>query len=334
MKYEVRTSINASSRKAGRIISALLFISLFTVCPFIYSQAPGDVVNDSGNYRLGVGDVLRVVVLKQAELSQDNLRISNEGTIRMPMLADPIPALCMTEAELSAELTEKYKKYLLNPHIYVTVREFNANPVAVVGAVTTPGRFQLQRPMRLLEVLTLVNGPSPRAGRTVQIIRTSGIKSCEVTTVGGSETNSMGEDVLALPLAEVMKGEDRVNPFVRSGDLIRVNEAEIKQAFIIGNVKAAKAIDLNEPVTLSRAIAMAGGHSQGAKIEKIRISRQTPGTFEKTNIVANLKDINNKKQDDILLEPNDVVDVPSDTGIGATLKQVITGMIRVPFIMP
>ena len=74
--------------KCGRLILAALTFA-FVVSSGTYGQSPVRISQsaDNGNYKIGVGDVLKIVVLKQDLLSQDNVRVSNEGTIRMPMLS-------------------------------------------------------------------------------------------------------------------------------------------------------------------------------------------------------------------------------------------------------
>lgn len=306
-----------------------------------FGQAQIELPKTNANYKIGVGDVLQVTVVKQTLLSLDGVRVSNEGTIRLPMLDADIPAACLSEADLTAEVTKRYKKYLLNPQVYVAVREFNANPIALVGAVNAPGRFQLQRPMRLLELLTRVNGAAPNAGKIIQIIRNSNAGNCGNSapkTAGDSTVDEAAQEIISLPLAEVIKGNEAFNPFVESGDIIRVTEAQLEQAFLIGNVKTALTINLREPVTLTKAIAMAGGVAPDARIERVKISRQSPDSLAKTEIIVNLKDINKHLQDDILLQPNDIIDVPGASGTRKFLKDVFRSVIpavtRVPLIIP
>lgn len=328
------------------IFSAIaVFICLFgaSLSSPAQKQTEPELPKMNGNYRIGVGDVLRVMVVKQNLLSVDGVRVGNDGTIRLPMLDAEITAACLTEAELSAAITNKYKKYILNPQVYVAVREFNANPVAFVGAVVAPGRFQLQRPTRLLELLTFVNGPASNAGKNVQIIRNPkqfqcGQNETKTTEMNAGEINAAEQEIISLPLAEVLKGGENFNPLLQSGDIIRIAEAELEQAFVIGNVKSAATINLREPVTLSKAIAMAGGIAPGANIEKVKISRQQPNTLAKTEIIVNLKDINKRSQDDILLQPNDIVDVPGASGTRKFLRDIFRTVIpvvtRVPVVIP
>ena len=315
-------------------IAAIGFISVLNI-----AGQPNGGRAETGNYKIGPGDILKVLVLKQDILTQDAVRVNNDGTIQMPMIESPIPAACLTEDELASDLTARYKKYILNPQIYVSVREFNANYVAVVGAVVTPGRFRLQRPMRLLELLTFVNGPTMNAGQQVQLIRDLNADICGgVVTVSGNGTSAQSEagkqEIITISLTDLLKGDESANPYVQAGDVIRIDEADVKQAFIIGNVKAATTINLKEPVTLSRAIAMAGGTASGAQINKIKISRQSSGSLSKTEIIADLKAINSRKQEDIVLEPNDIVDVPGPSGARKFFKDIIRGVVPVVTRMP
>lgn len=319
-----------------------VLIILFALSGFTPAQNVAEQnLQKNSNYKIGVGDVLKILVVKQAVLSVDDVRVGNEGTIRMPMIDKDIPAACLTETELSAEITERYRKYILNPQIYVSVKEFNANPIAFVGAVVKPGRFQMQRPMRLLELLTLVNGPAANAGKDVQIIRAANANLCKNKTIKNTnsiEIDESQQEIITLPLEKVLNGDELANQYVQSGDIIRVPEAEILQAFVVGNVKTGATINLKEPVTLSKAIAMAGGVTPDANIEKIKILRQQPDRLSKTEIIANLKDINKHSQDDILLEPNDIVDVPGPSGSRKLIKDIFRAVIpavtRLPIIVP
>lgn len=331
------------TERGQRSVFFFIFLFSFVFCQPAQAQVPAESNSTevAGNYRIGVGDVLKIVVFKQDLLSMDGVRVANDGTIKMPVLKNEIPAACRTEAQLAALLTNQYREYLLDPQVYVAVKEYNSNPVSVLGAVLSPGRFQLQRPMRLLELLTYVNGPSPVAGKNVQIIRSPDAAPCEQTAAQKTPEAASDEppqEVISLPLEDVMKGDETANLFVRSGDIVRIGEAEQSFAFVIGSVKSAVTVNLKEPVTLTRAIAMAGGVAPGANVEKIKISRQAPGSLQKTEIVVNLKSINNRKREDVLLQADDIIDVPGESGTRKFLKDIFRAVIptvtRLPIVIP
>jgi polysaccharide export outer membrane protein len=156
------------------------------------AQNPGPItsasnLNDDDSYRVGPGDVLEVRVFGRPELGREQ-RIGNRGTIRLPFLEE-LQVACKTESELAQLIAEKYKKYLRDPQIDVFVKEYNSQPVAVIGSVAKPGRFQLQRRVRLLELLTFSGGPIMSAGGVIHIIRGSAPDFCEMYETGaGHET--------------------------------------------------------------------------------------------------------------------------------------------------
>lgn len=326
----------------GRGVLVLSAIVL-TLAGSLYSQSPvadASGARSIGAYQLGPGDVVRITVLKQDLLTQDNVRIGNDGKVRLLMLDEPIQAACFTEAEFAAAVTEKYRKYILNPQVYVAVREFNSSAVAVIGAVNSPGRFQLQRPVRLLEILSLVNGPSAAAGKELQILRTSGLVCDNGNTYTAVQwsPNSGEPEIISLNVDDVLGGATEANPLLRGGDIIRVVQAELKQAYIVGSVKNATTVNLKDPVTLSTAIAMAGGPLSGSQLDKVKITRQTPGSLSKKDIFVNLKEIRAGTRDDILLEANDVVDVPGPSAAKKFLKDIFRSIVpaftRAPVIIP
>jgi polysaccharide biosynthesis/export protein len=304
-------------------LASVLCLTLFS--GNLFAQEPPVPENaESGDvYRLGPGDVIDVVVARNETLSRAGVRIDNEGKIQLPMLDESIQAACLTERELAAVVKEKYLYYLKKPHVYVAVKEFNARSVAFIGAVNAPGRFQLQRQIRLLELLTFVNGPSSSAGRTIQIIRNPNVGYCEGKTL--VRKAAVQEEVNFFPLEDTLQAKETANPLVQSGDVIRIVEAE--QAYIIGNVKNSSVINLNEQVTLTQALAQAGGLLPDSDVTKIRIQRQTAGSLSKTEEVVNLKEITKKSKPDILLQPNDIVEVPAVGGSKRFFKDIIRTIV-------
>jgi len=277
-------------------------------------------------YRIGPGDILDIRVFNRPLLSRDAVRIDGRGVIRMPLIEGDIHAACLTEVELAEEIATRYLKYLRNPQIEVFVKEFQSQPVAVIGAVNSPGRFRLQRQVRLLELLTFANGPADRAGQTIQIIHTGDTSLCEKTGAV-SPDDVVASSFISYKLSDTLRGEDRANPYVRPGDVISVPDAD--QIYVVGNVFLPKAIALKEPITVSRAIAMAGGEQRDTKRDRVRIIRQLPGSTTKHEIYVDLKAIEKRQGEDIALQANDVVDVPASAG--KTLLRSLVGTI-VPMV--
>ena len=110
-------------------------------------------------------------------------------------------------------------------------------------------------------------------------------------------------------LADTLQGNPKANPYIEPGDIVTLPEATM--IYVVGNVYTPLTIPLKEPITLSRAVAMAGGVKQDSKKDKVRIVRQEPGSTTSKEIIADLSAIERKNAEDIALLPNDIVDVPT-----------------------
>ncbi len=287
---------------------------------------------DDARYRIGPGDVLNIVVRKAPELS-GLVRVDQRGMIRLPMIDQEVTAACRTESELAARITSLYLEYKKSPSVEVFVAEFQSRPVAVIGAVNAPGQFRLQRQVRLLELLSFAGGPSKEAGRTINVIHTGGPVVCQKDSSDVSATPAL-QGLGMIKLNDTLRGKEDANPFVQPGDIVQIPEAD--QVFVIGHVVQPRAIVLKDKViTVSWAVAMAGGASRDGQTSNIRIIRETEGGG-KTELPVNLKAIQKHQAPDITLLPNDIVEVGSSTGKmilgilqGAVPSAISQGVIRV-----
>lgn len=288
---------------------------------------------DDMRYRIGPGDVLGILVRKSPELSLEAVRVDQRGMIHIPMIEGEVAAACRTENELAAEIAKLYLEFKNNPSVEVFVRDFQSRPVAVIGAVNAPGQFRMQRQVRLLELLSSAGGPAPAAGRVIHVIHTGGPNICEKPR-GENEAEVATTGLGVFNLNETLKGGVESNPFVQPGDIVSLPEAD--QVFVVGYVNSPRPIALKDkPISVSRAIAMAGGPQRDAKTSKIRIVRQVGEGEKKQEMIVDLSAIQKQKAEDIILLPNDIVEVPSSTGklilsalTGALAPAVTQGVIR------
>lgn len=270
-------------------------------------------------YRIGTGDVLDIRIYNRPQLSREAVRVEGSGMIRMPLIETEIQASCQTEGELAKEIASRYTKYYRNLQVDVFIKEYHSRQVAVIGAVNDQSRFELQRRVRLLELLTYAKGPSAKAGQTINIVHSTSISPCKQATEP--------EDNLAFSsfkLSDVLEGKPESNPYLEAGDIVTIPEAD--QVYVVGNVFQPLTIPLREPVTLTRAIAMAGGLRQDTKKDKIRVLRQEPGTSVRKEIVVDLAAIEKKRSEDLALAPNDIIDVPTSAG-KSFLRSLVQGVV-------
>src|SRR5678816_1845550 len=132
-------------------------------------------------YRIGPGDVLDIRVYNRPQLSREAVRVEGNGIIRMPLVDNDIQAACLTEGELAKEISSRYARYYKNLQVDVFIKEYHSRQVAIIGAVNEQSRFELQRRVRLLELLTYAKGPSSKAGQTINVVHSTGVSPVSYT---------------------------------------------------------------------------------------------------------------------------------------------------------
>jgi len=270
-------------------------------------------------YRIGAGDVLDIRIYNRPQLSREAVRVEGSGMIRMPLIETEIQAACLTEGELAKEISTRYAKFYKNLQVDVFIKEYHSRQVAIIGAVNDQSRFELQRRVRLLELLTYAKGPSPRAGQTINIVHSTASSPCKK-----DDDTDASAAFTSYKLSDVLQGDPKSNPYLEAGDIVTLPEAD--QVYVVGNVFSPLTIALKEPITLTRAIAMAGGLKQDTRKDKIRVLRQEPGTTIRKEITVDLYAIEKKRSEDLALLPNDIIDVPTSAG-KSFLRSLVQGVV-------
>jgi polysaccharide export outer membrane protein len=270
-------------------------------------------------YRIGPGDVLDIRIYNRPQLSRDAVRVEGNGMIRMPLIENEVQAGCLTEGELAKEISTRYARYYKNLQVDVFIKEYHSKQVAIIGAVNEQSRFELQRRVRLLELLTYAKGPSTKAGQTINIVHSTAAIPCKQ-----ADDTDTSVAFSSYKLSDVLQGDPKSNPYLEAGDIVTLPEAD--QVYVVGNVFSPLTISLKEPITLTRAIAMAGGLKQDTRKDKIRILRQEPGTAIRKEITVDLYAIEKKRSEDLALAPNDIIDVPTSAG-KSFLRSLIQGVV-------
>lgn len=287
----------------------------------LIASVPQAAAQQDDRYRIGPSDVLDIRIHNRPQISREAVRVEGNGMIRMPLIDSEIQAACLTEGELAKEIATRYVKYYRNLQVDVFIKEYHSKQVAIIGAVNDQSRFKLQRRVRLLELLTYAKGPSTKAGQTVNIVHSTAASPCKQQQDENADVASVFS---SYKLSDVLRGDPAANPYLEAGDIVTVPEAD--QVYVVGNVFMPLTIPLREPVTLTRAIAMAGGLKQDTKKDKIRVLRQEPGATTRKEITVDLSAIEKKRSEDLALLPNDIVDVPTSAG-KSFLRSLVQGVV-------
>src|SRR6478672_1990765 len=142
----------------------LIFLSFCSFAASMAAQTPVSTAPPKG-YLIGPGDVLTVKALGEKDFEAEGLTVDEDGKIVLPWINDPVNAQCKTERELQNDVIKLWSQFLKNPQISVHVTQRNSRPpISVTGEVASQNQFNPQRRVRLLEVLSLAGGPTPKNG--------------------------------------------------------------------------------------------------------------------------------------------------------------------------
>lgn len=147
---------------------------------------------DVAGYELGPGDLVRVNVFQQAELS-GQYRLDGDGDLALP-LAGEIRAGSLSTRELEQAIAARLREgnYLLNPQVSVQVLTYR--PFYIVGEVRRPGEYEYRSGMTLINAAALAGGYTYRAKASAATIERG---DCVMGT--GPDTPVLPGDVIRVP---------------------------------------------------------------------------------------------------------------------------------------
>lgn len=180
----------------------LLLVYLIT-CAVAFAADPSAIAD---GYKLQPGDVLQVVVWKETDL-QSEVLIRPDGGISFALAGD-IQAAGRTTDELRAELETRVRRLVPGAVVTVSVKAANGNRVFVIGKVNHPGDFALNRPIDVMQAISLAGGITPFASADrIRVLHRDGVK----------------QNSIRFRYSEVAKGRNLAqNILLQSGDTVIV----------------------------------------------------------------------------------------------------------------
>lgn len=274
--------------------SVLLFISaLFVLGAF--AQEEQDVFVKE--YKIGARDLLEISVFELPELNQ-TVRVSEDGSISIPLLGR-LDIEGLTKDDLEKKLASLLEeKYLKKARVTIFIREYQSKRAAIIGAVTTPGIYELIGRMTVLQLISKAGGLTDRASNEMFVLR---------------EASNGVRARIAIDLDDLIyNGNQKLDIPLQANDTVNIPIDQMINIFVFGEVRnpGALQVKMSKKTTLLQAIAQAGGPTEGAARSRITIKRKDKKTGKEIKIKVNMKDIINGKRPDIELREGDVVFVP------------------------
>jgi polysaccharide export outer membrane protein len=161
----------------------------------------------------------------------------------------------------------------------------------------------------LMEVIGQAGGLRADAGDTVLITRSLNEGPIPVASAFTDPTGKYS--VAHIDIRAVMSGKDpEGNILIKPHDVITVPRARL--VYVLGNVTrpGGYVMTENETMSLTQAIALAGGWDHMAALTHARVLRADGGPTRE-QIPANVKKIMENKAPDLQLKPDDILYVPN-----------------------
>jgi polysaccharide biosynthesis/export protein len=215
---------------------------------------------DGEAYRVGAGDTILVAVYNHPELSiapyagagtlsagnrLSGLVIDNDGTIQFPLIGT-VQVAGKTSAELRTYLETSLAIYVKEPKVTVQVVFAGSIRYYLLGQFTQPGLKYSDRPLRLLEALSL-----------------GGSVTLEHANLRGAYVARAGKRLPINFHRLIRQGDLTQNVRLRSGDVVLVPDDSNQKAYVLGgsagsNPKGGVVSFIDGRLSLMQALAQVG----------------------------------------------------------------------------
>jgi polysaccharide biosynthesis/export protein len=312
---------------------------------------PDVIIYGDDDYKLAPRDVIEVIVEDAPELSV-NYTINSNGIIPLRFLG-AAPVAGKTTDEVSKIITDGLRgRYLQDPKVYVSVKQYNSRTFFIQGAVRFPGVYVVSGKPSLFRLLSIAGGLQENHGLVAYVFREVPAKPEKLETgssqsgdnnkvkgiineiKGDAKGNAKGDakgDAKGNAkgtAAAVVEGEPDYELITaniggmlkgRLGANVIVQPGDVVYVppadvfYIAGEVRAPGQFHLRQGITLRQAISLAGGTLFKAKLGKGVIFRTDPTTGNFTELPVDIAAVMNGKSKDMPIMGNDVIWVPNSS---------------------
>ena len=151
-----------------RVLILALVVALLGACSSAPKAIPDEFkpdqssVSETPSYKIGAGDIVRVTVWKNPDLSVE-VPVRPDGYISVPLIGD-VQAAGNSPEDVANDVESKLEKYIRNPKASVIISRLVSHEylsrVRVVGAVQAPKSIAYRQGMTVLDLVLEAGGIS------------------------------------------------------------------------------------------------------------------------------------------------------------------------------
>jgi polysaccharide biosynthesis/export protein len=281
----------------GRALAVVLLSLLFSLPALAWqsppppSPAPASSSGSStvpppqdSEYQVGPGDIIKIVVYGNDDLSQSIL-IQSDGTFLFPLIGR-VKASDMTLKELERKLTTLLAHgFIRNPQVIVYLQEYRSKLIYVLGEVGHAGTFSLSDGKTVLDIAARAGIPSTAEIQIVRpLVEVQGpLLPAEVE--GEGETKKA--EIIRVSLRDIQAGDLSKNIPLKPNDTIFVVQAA--KVYVSGEVRTPGGYSPPVNATVEQMLLLAGGFTDRASPGRIELERDVDGKSKKMK--AKLADV-------------------------------------------
>jgi len=141
-----------------KTISLLIPVILLCECLALAGQAQQNTPDPRPEplYVIQPNDLLEIFVWKEPELTRKVL-VRPDGRISFPLVQD-LQAAGISPGELKERIEARLKEFLSAPNVTVVVEQIQSYRIYVIGKVQKPGIQVIEKPVTVLQALSLAGG--------------------------------------------------------------------------------------------------------------------------------------------------------------------------------
>jgi polysaccharide biosynthesis/export protein len=232
-----------------------------TLCSSAFAQTAPSAATGPARAEavLGVGDILKITVYQNPDLTTEGARISEVGQINFPLIGSVvIGGLTVAAAEEKIAKALRDGKFVLRPQVTIQVGQIRSSVISILGQVVKPGRYPIETVgAKISEMMAAAGGVVP-GGADV------------VTLVGTRNGRAIKLDI-DLP-AIMQSGKSELDLPVENGDIIYVDRGP--SAYIYGEIQRPGQFRVERGMTLMQALAANGGLTPRGTQRGVKVHRR------------------------------------------------------------